>query len=67
MKDMITAPTTKIKSPVNIMKRKKLVEKPAVSLLSTINEIPNPIFSLKRSRKSVEATHDVRLITIRLV
>jgi hypothetical protein len=67
MKDMITAPTTKIKSPVNIMKWEKIVEKPAVSLLSTINEIPKPIFSLKRSRKSVAATHDVRLIMIRLV
>jgi len=67
MKDMITAPTTKIRSPMNIMKREKIVEKPAVSLLSTINEIPKPIFSLKRRRKSVEATHDVRLIMIRLV
>jgi len=43
------------------------VEKPAVSLLSTINDIPNPIFSLKRSRKRVEATHNVKLIMIRHV
>jgi hypothetical protein len=67
MKDMITAPTTKIKIPMNIMKREKIIEKPAVSLLSTINDIPKPIFSLKRSRKSVEATHNVRLMMIRLV
>ena len=67
MKDIITAPTTKIKNPVNIMKREKIVEKPVVSLLSVINEIPKPIFSLKRSRESVEATHNVRLMIIRLV
>jgi hypothetical protein len=49
------------------MKREKIIEKPVVSLLSAINEIPKPIFSLKRSRKSVEATLNVRLMMIRLV
>jgi hypothetical protein len=67
MKEIITAPTTKIKSPIKNTNLEKTVEKPMVSLLSTTNEIPNPIFSLKRRRKRVDATHSVRLATMRLV
>jgi len=67
MKEIIMAPTMKIKSAMNIMKLEKTIEKPAVSLPSTINEIPNPILSLKRRRKRVDATHNVRLMIIRLV
>jgi hypothetical protein len=67
MNEMITAPTMRIKIPVNNRKREKIVEKPVVSSLPATDEIPMPIFSLKRRRKSVEATHNVRLIMIRLV
>jgi hypothetical protein len=67
MKDMRSAPMTKIKVPVNIMKRDRAVEKPTVKIPSAIKDIPNPILSLESSRKSVEATDKVKLMTIRLV
>jgi hypothetical protein len=67
MKEISSAPTMKIKIPTNIMKRDKAIEKPAVNVPSAIKDIPNPILSLDRRRKSVEATHNVKLIIIRLV
>jgi hypothetical protein len=39
----------------------KTDEKPAVNLSSVVLEIPKPILSLKRSRKSVEAKHSDKL------
>jgi hypothetical protein len=67
MKEISSAPTMKIKIPTNIMKRDKAIEKPAVNVPSAIKDTPNPILSLNRRRKSVEATHNVKLIIIRLV
>jgi hypothetical protein len=67
MKEIITAPTTNIRIPRNIMNWEKTIEKTVVSLSVTIKEMPRPMFSQKRRRKRVDATHNVKLIMIRLV
>jgi hypothetical protein len=67
MKEMSSAPITKIRIPINIMKRDRATEKPTVNIPSAIKDIPNPILSQKSSRKSVEATDNIKLTTIRLV
>jgi phosphotransferase system HPr-like phosphotransfer protein len=67
MKEINTAPAVKIKKPMNIMKREKTVERPAVSFPSTIKDIPKPILSLNNNRKRVDATDNVRLMMARLV
>jgi hypothetical protein len=67
IKDMITVPTKKAKTAINVMKEEKTIEMPAVNLPTATIEIPKPIFSAKSKRKSVDATDNVRQITTRLV
>jgi hypothetical protein len=67
MKEIITAPTMKIRKSTKIMKCEKTIENPGVSRFSPIDEIPKPILSLKSRRKRVDATHIVRLMTAKLV
>jgi hypothetical protein len=66
-KDTNIAPDMKNKRLMKIRKREKTVEKPAVSLPSTVNKIPKPSLSLNKRRKRVDATHKVRLSIVRLV
>jgi hypothetical protein len=64
---MITTPTMKIKNARNIMKGEKTDENPAVSLPSTIREIPTPTLSPNSRRKTVDATHNVKPSTVKVV
>jgi len=52
---------------VNSKKREKIVEKPIVSFSSAVDNIPKPVLSLNRRRKSAEPTHNVKLTMVRLV
>jgi hypothetical protein len=67
MKEIITAPRTKTRIAMSIMNSEKTVEKPVVSSFRAVEDMLSPMFSQKRRRKTVEATHSVRLITIRVV
>ena len=67
VKEIITIPAAKIRIVSNIIKGENISEKPAVSLPSTIDEMPNPVLCANNSRKSVEATDSVRLMITRLV
>jgi hypothetical protein len=64
-KETITAPATKINMPRNSKNGERTLEKPDVNLPSTVEEMLKPILLVNRIRKSVEATHIVKLaITI---
>jgi hypothetical protein len=67
IKAIITAPTKNVKKPTNVIKLENTDAKPRVSLFSAIDNIPKPILSPRERRKSVEATHNVRLITTKPV
>jgi hypothetical protein len=67
VKEIITIPAAEIRIASSVMKGENIWEKPVVSLSSTIDDMPNPIFCAKRSRKSVEATHSAKLMITRLV
>jgi hypothetical protein len=60
-KETTTAPATRIRIPRNIKKGERTLEKPDVNLPSTAKEILKPILFVNKRRKSVEATHSVRL------
>jgi hypothetical protein len=64
---MITMPTTRNKKARNIMNGEKTDENPAVSLSSTMREIPMPILSPNSRRKTVEATHNVKPSMVKAV
>lgn len=61
------APKAKNRILMNSKKREKIVEKPIVSFSSAADNIPKPVLSLNKRRKSVEPTHNVRLTVVRLV
>src|SRR3989339_1752188 len=67
MNDVNTAPITKINIPTNRMNCEKTANSPIVSVSSATEDITKPILELKSSRKSVEATLQVRLTTVKLV
>jgi hypothetical protein len=67
MKEIITTPTIKIKTPINVMKGEKTAEKPAVNFPSTVKEMPKPTFVAKTRRKRVDATHNAKLVMTKLV
>jgi hypothetical protein len=67
MKETITTPTMKIKTPMKYINCKKIFEKLTVNTFSVAVKIPNPNFSPKRIRKMLDATHNVKLTMARLV
>ena len=66
-KEANIAPKAKNRMLVNSKKREKIVEKPIVSFSSAVDNIPKPVLSLNRRRKSAEPTHNVKLTMVRLV
>jgi hypothetical protein len=60
-KEIITAPAMRIRIPRNIRKGERTLENPDVNLLSIAKEMLKPILLVNKRRKSVEATHKVRL------
>jgi hypothetical protein len=62
-KEVITAPTAKIRIPMNSMNCENTVDKPLVSEV-TDWATSIPIRLLKRSRKSVEATLNVKVAAV---
>jgi hypothetical protein len=67
MKEIITAPTAKIKIPMKSTNCEKTTDKPRVIVSSVADVIPKPNLSLNSNKKSVEATLHVKLIMLRLV
>ena len=66
MKDVRTAPTTKIKMPMKRMNWLKIALKPSVNV-PVAEAIPKPKRLLKSKRNRVEATLNVKVAMVRLV
>jgi hypothetical protein len=67
MKETITTPTMKIKTPMKRMNCRNIVEKLEVNIVSVAVKIPKPNLSPKRIKKMLDATHNVKLTMARLV
>lgn len=67
MKKTMTTPAPIIKTVKSRMNGERMCENPRLNLSSTVRERPEPMFSAKRSRKSVDPTESARLTTTKVV
>jgi hypothetical protein len=67
MNEIMTAPTAKTKMPTNSRNCEKTARKPIVKVFCALDVMPEPIWSLKSSRKSVAATQAVKLSRVKPV